>query len=266
MWWNFNSLLDEPQYLSQFYLSAFLDTLLGKGYSIFVVRGSLPPCRHHSYGPNWVRVLPPKQAAGGGGSVRSYDDDLNAAIQASLGGGQGGLGSSDAQLEAAIRASMADQQQQPQQQPPVAATVTAGEPMEDDELALAIQMSLGNNSNSTTTTAPALTTTSTTTTTTTQTHTQTQAQPPAEPGPDTNPADITQIALKLPDGSRVTRKFFATDALQGVHSYAQTLLKDQAAKLELVSTFPPKRFGATDTTTLREAGLVPSAMLLVELL
>ena len=35
-------MLDEPQYLSTFYLSAFLDTLMEKGWDIFVVRGDLP--------------------------------------------------------------------------------------------------------------------------------------------------------------------------------------------------------------------------------
>ncbi len=38
-WWNFNSLFPAPQPLSQFYLSAFLDTLKEQGYTIFVVRG-----------------------------------------------------------------------------------------------------------------------------------------------------------------------------------------------------------------------------------
>jgi ataxin-3 len=41
-WWNLNSLQTEPQYLSDFYLSAFMDTLIHKGYMIFCVRGKLP--------------------------------------------------------------------------------------------------------------------------------------------------------------------------------------------------------------------------------
>jgi len=44
-WYNLNSLQDVPSYLSEFYLSAFLDTLLEKGYSIFCIRGILP-CIH----------------------------------------------------------------------------------------------------------------------------------------------------------------------------------------------------------------------------
>ena len=41
-WWDFNSLLQAPRPLSKFYLAAFLDSLHGQGYSIFVVRGQLP--------------------------------------------------------------------------------------------------------------------------------------------------------------------------------------------------------------------------------
>eukprot|EP00899_Mesostigma_viride_P009675 jgi/Mesvir1/18709/Mv12421-RA.1 len=42
-WYNLNSLFDAPEWLSPIYLSAFLGTLRMQGYSIFVVRGQLPP-------------------------------------------------------------------------------------------------------------------------------------------------------------------------------------------------------------------------------
>ncbi|GLC57851.1 hypothetical protein PLESTB_001280800 [Pleodorina starrii] len=41
-WWNFNSLFPAPQPLSTFYMQAFLDTLRGEGWTIFVVTGTLP--------------------------------------------------------------------------------------------------------------------------------------------------------------------------------------------------------------------------------
>ncbi|CAF2267647.1 unnamed protein product [Brassica rapa subsp. trilocularis] len=41
-WYNFDSLLAAPQHLSKFYLSAFLDSLKGSGWSIFIVKGSFP--------------------------------------------------------------------------------------------------------------------------------------------------------------------------------------------------------------------------------
>lgn len=41
-WYNFNSLYAAPEHLTKFYLSAYLDTLKGAGWSIFLVRGEFP--------------------------------------------------------------------------------------------------------------------------------------------------------------------------------------------------------------------------------
>ncbi|XP_068644312.1 ataxin-3 homolog [Aristolochia californica] len=41
-WYNFDSLYAAPEHLSKFYLSAYLDTLKGFGWSIFIVRGNFP--------------------------------------------------------------------------------------------------------------------------------------------------------------------------------------------------------------------------------
>ncbi|XP_050380465.1 ataxin-3 homolog [Argentina anserina] len=41
-WYNFDSLYAAPLHLSKFYLSAYLDTLRGSGWSIFLVRGNFP--------------------------------------------------------------------------------------------------------------------------------------------------------------------------------------------------------------------------------
>ncbi|KAF4356977.1 hypothetical protein F8388_015953 [Cannabis sativa] len=41
-WYNFDSLYAAPMHLSKFYLSAYLDTLKGAGWSIFLVRGNFP--------------------------------------------------------------------------------------------------------------------------------------------------------------------------------------------------------------------------------
>ena len=56
-WWNLNSTLDRPEAISDFYLSAFLQSMRQEGYSIFVVRGTLPPpaSRH---GPMCLRKQP----------------------------------------------------------------------------------------------------------------------------------------------------------------------------------------------------------------
>ncbi|GAA0142533.1 chromatin/chromatin-binding, or -regulatory protein [Lithospermum erythrorhizon] len=41
-WYNFDSLYAAPEHLSKFYLSAYLSTLKGSGWSIFLVRGNFP--------------------------------------------------------------------------------------------------------------------------------------------------------------------------------------------------------------------------------
>lgn len=41
-WYNFDSLKPAPEHLSKFYLSAYLDSLKGFGWSIFLVRGKFP--------------------------------------------------------------------------------------------------------------------------------------------------------------------------------------------------------------------------------
>lgn len=41
-WYNFDSLYPAPEHLSKFYLSAYLDSLKGFGWSIFLVKGNFP--------------------------------------------------------------------------------------------------------------------------------------------------------------------------------------------------------------------------------
>lgn len=41
-WYNFDSLYAAPEHLSKFYLSAYLDSLKGFGWSIFLVKGNFP--------------------------------------------------------------------------------------------------------------------------------------------------------------------------------------------------------------------------------
>ncbi|XP_074582362.1 ataxin-3 homolog [Curcuma longa] len=104
-WYNFNSLLPAPEHLSQFYLSAYIDSLKDSGWSIFLVKGNfpkecpIPPDNSTVFG-QW---LTPEDAHGiaksfnqrkvstrgsssleMGSIVDDEEEDLNAAIQASL--------------------------------------------------------------------------------------------------------------------------------------------------------------------------------------
>uniref|UniRef100_A0ACD5VV72 Uncharacterized protein n=1 Tax=Avena sativa TaxID=4498 RepID=A0ACD5VV72_AVESA len=115
-WYNFNSLYPAPEHLSKFYLSAYIDTLKGSGWSIFAVRGNFPKeCPMATEGSNgfgqWLtpddarritascnqvqtptrqQVVSPLRDQSGGMSemeliaAQQEEADLNAAIAASL--------------------------------------------------------------------------------------------------------------------------------------------------------------------------------------
>uniref|UniRef100_A0ACD5XF90 Uncharacterized protein n=1 Tax=Avena sativa TaxID=4498 RepID=A0ACD5XF90_AVESA len=115
-WYNFNSLYPAPEHLSKFYLSAYIDTLKGSGWSIFAVRGNFPKeCPMATEGSNgfgqWLtpddarritascnqvqtptrqQVVSPLHDQSGGMSemeliaAQQEEADLNAAIAASL--------------------------------------------------------------------------------------------------------------------------------------------------------------------------------------
>jgi len=85
-WYNLNSLNEKPELVSDFYLSLYLATLANSGWSIFVVRGDLPPVTPStitSEGGRWIPVeqcvaKKPQQ------KQRTDEDDLAAAIALSL--------------------------------------------------------------------------------------------------------------------------------------------------------------------------------------
>ncbi|KAI3676322.1 hypothetical protein L1987_85928 [Smallanthus sonchifolius] len=131
-WYNFDSLYAAPEHLSKFYLSAYLDTLKGFGWSIFLVRGSFPkecPMTSGEATNGYGQWLLPEDAeriikSCNSGQRQQHhqqpprtppieeDDDLNATIAASLRDNAGEVGTSgndhDDDLEAAIAASLKD--------------------------------------------------------------------------------------------------------------------------------------------------------------
>lgn len=63
-WYNFNSLYLAPEHLSQFLLSAYLDSMRGPGSNIYVVRGTFPrdcPTDYNDFGqwldPEEARII-----------------------------------------------------------------------------------------------------------------------------------------------------------------------------------------------------------------
>ncbi|PRP77108.1 hypothetical protein PROFUN_12963 [Planoprotostelium fungivorum] len=209
IYYNLNSLLSTPQVLSEFYLSAFLSTLMSRGYTIFVIRGQLPRHQPQPTEKNWVR-MGPNQAETAPKRRREEEDieeverrELAEAIAASMSQGQSG------QVMQPIDLNEDDE--------------------EDEELAEAIRLSQQVN-------APSLT-----------------EEPPRGP-------TATEVAFKLPDGSRITRRFQSTDTLQMLFVFLET---KGFTKPIIRSSFPPKIL-EENRQTLSEAGLHPNASLIVQ--
>lgn len=91
---NLNSLLSQPEYMSSLYLTEYLKQMLHEGYSIFVVNGVLPECPADSNPPTLLQSSRLDSAKSyqfvdltkseSSKSVGETDADLQRAIQMSL--------------------------------------------------------------------------------------------------------------------------------------------------------------------------------------
>jgi len=216
-WYNLNSLLSSPEYLSDFYLSAFLDTLIMKGYTVFCVRGDLPRIQV-DYGalndPVWKKKAT-RNSTKRPQQIQQGDKELEEALAAS-------------ELEAAIQASLLPPS--PKVQKP-----SSSSDNEDDELMAAIQMSQE--------LAPP----------------KVEAEETMEPEPPKG-ADISELVIRLPDGSRLERRFNKNTKLEVVYSFLKS--KGISGK-KLVSNYPRKEYSET-SLTLEQAGLFPGIALIVQ--
>ncbi|KAK9499248.1 hypothetical protein O3M35_002318 [Rhynocoris fuscipes] len=104
-WFNLNSLLSGPQLISTTYLAIFLAQLQQEGYSIFVVRGGLPPCN----ADDLLKVTPAVQVTKPvlKPSRSPSETELQKAIKLSL--GESINEEEDDEIEKAIRLSLAEQ-------------------------------------------------------------------------------------------------------------------------------------------------------------
>jgi len=93
---------------------------------------------------------------------------------------------------------------------------------------------------------------------------------PEEPAADTPRGECSNIKFNLPNGNNLRRRFKATDLLQHVRDFVEVSLDDMEdntiENFELVMNFPKKRFSRDDdhSLTIKEAGLVPQAVLFVQ--
>jgi len=78
--WDLNSLLKRPSYLSELYLGAYLKQLQMEGYNIFVVRGVYPMNFRNPNDPHWAFVDKNNKKK----QKSNNDDDLQRAIEESM--------------------------------------------------------------------------------------------------------------------------------------------------------------------------------------
>eukprot|EP00955_Chlamydomonas_euryale_P099140 365198-Chlamydomonas_euryale.AAC.1 len=90
------------------------------------------------------------------------------------------------------------------------------------------------------------------------------ARLPAEP--DASASGACRVALRLPDGARVQRRFLASDALQAVHDFAVVQMGAAAGgrPFELSGTAPGAPPLPSDAAQTLEAAGVANAMLAVK--
>ncbi|TVU36469.1 hypothetical protein EJB05_18405 [Eragrostis curvula] len=117
-WYNFNSLYPAPEHLSKFYLSAFIDTLKGSGWSIFAVRGNFPKeCPMATEGSNgfgqWLTPDDARRITASCNQVESPIQQANTPVRGDQSGGMSEMDiiaaqQEEADLNAAIAASLMD--------------------------------------------------------------------------------------------------------------------------------------------------------------
>jgi len=84
---------------------------------------------------------------------------------------------------------------------------------------------------------------------------------PAEPQAEA--AQITELAIRLPSGKRLIRRFRLNHTIQSVLDYVVTEAELSEGAFDLLSTYPRKVFTSTPDMTLESAGLFPKAALIV---
>ncbi|CAN4086012.1 unnamed protein product [Withania somnifera] len=80
-------------------------------------------------------------------------------------------------------------------------------------------------------------------------------------------AQMTQIAIRFPNGERREQSFSSTDKIQAIFRYIDALGLPGLGNYRLISNFPRKVYGVDQMgVTLKDAGLHPKASLFLELL
>lgn len=90
------------------------------------------------------------------------------------------------------------------------------------------------------------------------------AATPAQPTVEKKQHTACKLQFRLTNGSTITGNFQPTDTLEAVRTYVTDHRTDGSAPFNLMTTFPRKTYTDGDLgTSLQEAGLVPSAVLIL---
>mmetsp|Transcript_5349 Transcript_5349/g.22662 ORF Transcript_5349/g.22662 Transcript_5349/m.22662 type:complete len:276 (+) Transcript_5349:1044-1871(+) len=82
--------------------------------------------------------------------------------------------------------------------------------------------------------------------------------------PPVKAPNSTALAIRIPDGDRISRRFNATDTLDHVFEFVEATTDLDLSGYEVMAQFPRKVFRRS-SETLREAGLIPNGSLIVHL-
>mmetsp|Transcript_1695 Transcript_1695/g.3247 ORF Transcript_1695/g.3247 Transcript_1695/m.3247 type:complete len:370 (-) Transcript_1695:180-1289(-) len=227
-WWNLNSLYKTPELVSQTFLTIYLEQLKMEGYSIFLVVGNLPPCQAEEAEAQGLLADPEKTWAG---VARGPAISSHAQPSASHSSQE-----DDDELEAAIAASLA---------PAGGTGGGANTNIEEETLRKVLnesrqeaELEEQRREEQRRAVEQALV-----------------AEPPEGP-------EASLLVIRLPDGSRVQRRFPGNGPLQHVDDFLRSKGL-QVNQYQLVSTFPRQTY--TDSSlSLQALGLHPKAMLIVE--
>ncbi|TDH65990.1 hypothetical protein CCR75_002773 [Bremia lactucae] len=84
------------------------------------------------------------------------------------------------------------------------------------------------------------------------------------PEPDASAPDVTRVQIRVPDGSRLTRRFHKTDSIAMVWTFVMEQVPEARARtFELRTAFPPSAVAYSDTLSIEE-GKLENASLMVK--
>jgi ataxin-3 len=224
-WYNLNSLLMNPQHLTCFYLSAFLDSLIMKGYTVFVIRGKLPQIQNNPLlieeDKNWKKVKSKKK------NFIILEDELKKAIELSL------LQEKN-QPSQNIQKSLYNEDIELKQGLALSEEMNTDE-NEDIELEKALKLSK-------------------------ELHKKFKNDIKEEP-PKGN--DTCEISFHLKDGSQFRRRFHKKDSIQALFSFLESKGFDPN-KCELFFTLTKKKYSNLNTESLEDSDFFPNASLILQ--